>query len=81
MKFLNLNKVLLGNHSMFLLEILPVVKASCPNLTGTLTNAFLVEIVCDLFIVMILDINNLTAFDPISIVAYFLISLKLSKLI
>jgi len=76
----SLNEIIASiNLSIFSLEILPIVKASCPNLIGTLTKAFLVDIVSSLFVVMIFEINNLTALEPISIVAKFYISLILSN--
>ena len=59
-------------------EISPLIKTSAPKRIGTRTNEFFLKTTSSLSCSIILEINNLTALEPISIAAYlFILSILL----
>ena len=63
--------------TMFASVISPVVNASCPKRIGTRTNELFLNFGSLPFSSIMLEINILTAFEPISIAAYFFIIILL----
>ena len=61
---------------LFASDMLPPRKTSAPNRMGTRINSDFLKVGSSFFFKMILEINSLTALEPMSIAAYFFISIK-----